>query len=84
MDKQMIVVFLQNHHSTLENVENRLNCSKNKVLVTGDAFPLKIYILKSFERSNHLSKKQKINYNLSRTCCVVENAFGILIFRFSL
>lgn len=59
-------------NAALEDVENRLHFPKNGVLVADD-FPLKNYILKSFGRSNNLSRKQKIfNYRLSRARRVVE------------
>ncbi|XP_071581738.1 uncharacterized protein [Temnothorax nylanderi] len=60
-----------------------LNLPENFFFVGDDAFPLKLYLLKPYSRSDSLNVKKLIfNYRLSRARRIVENAFGILANRF--
>jgi len=64
----------------LEN--NTLNTPEDAVFVVDDAFPLKTYLMKPYNRQN-LTKKQAIfNYRLSRARRISENAFGIFVSKF--
>jgi len=59
-----------------------LNLPKNGYFVADDAFPLTKYMMKPYSRRK-LSKEHYIfNYRLSRARRIVENAFGILVWRF--
>jgi len=63
--------------------EKRLNMPENHVILGDEAFPLKPYLMKPFSRKRAVKRREKIfNYRLSRACRIVENAFGILAWRF--
>lgn len=52
------------------------------VIVAGEAFPLKPYIMKPFAFRGLTHEQQIYNYRLSRARRTVENAFGVLANRF--
>ncbi|KAJ8871006.1 hypothetical protein PR048_027309 [Dryococelus australis] len=51
-------------------------------LVGDDAFPLKPYLLKTYSSNNLSCKQDTSTYRLSRARLIVENAFGVLPYRF--
>lgn len=70
--------------STLfEMLENgTLNFPEDHVILGDSAFPLKKYLMKPYARKNQSNEQAVFNYHLSRARRVVENAFGILAWRF--
>lgn len=56
------------------------------VLVGDEAFPLKKYLMRPYPRDQvtNNEEKQVFNYRLSRARRIVENAFGILVRKFSI
>lgn len=65
---------------TLE--DNSLNVPPDYVIVGDDAFPLKSYLMKPYSKRNMNRREKVFNYRLSRARRIVENAFGILAWRF--
>ncbi|VVC42981.1 Harbinger transposase-derived nuclease domain, partial [Cinara cedri] len=47
-----------------------------------DAFPLKKYLMRSYNRRNLTREQAIFNFRLSRTRRISENAFGILVSKF--
>lgn len=71
--------------STLNNAleTNNLELPNKAVFVGNDAFPLTTNLLKQYSRYEGLVYKEKVlNYRLSRAREVLQNAFGIMAFRF--
>lgn len=67
-------------HDTLEN--NLLNLPEDHFILGDDAFSLRTYLFKPYSKHS-LSKKERIfHYRSSHARRVVENAFGILTWRF--
>jgi len=64
----------------LEN--NTLNTPDDVVFVADDAFPLKTYLMKPYNRRNLTREQAIFNYRLSRARRISENAFGILVSKF--
>lgn len=64
----------------LEN--NYLKFLKDHVIVGDDAFPLTTYLMKPYGQQNGSRKERIFDYRLSRARRIVENAFGILAWRF--
>ena len=64
------------------NIPLSENESLPYVVVAGDAFPLKTYMMKPYAFKNLCTEKRVFNYHLSFARRVVENAFGILANRF--
>ena len=50
-------------------------------LVGDDAFPLKAWMMKPFAHRNQTHEEAVFNYRLSRARRIVENCFGILVYR---
>ena len=64
---------------------NTIHFPKDHVIVADDAFPLKTYMMKPYSTNKPLSSEEKVfNYRLSRARRIVENAFGILTWRFQI
>jgi len=63
-----------------------LSASCDYVIMGGEAFPLKTYLLKPYpgSQSKGDSEKSVFNYIFSRSRRVVENAFGILSQKFQI
>jgi hypothetical protein len=59
-----------------------LNLPDEHVILGDSAFPLKTYLMKPYGFKNGSKKKTVFNYRLSRARRIVENAFGILAWRF--
>lgn len=64
----------------LEN--NTLGIPPDHVILGDSAFPLKSYLMKPYPRKNQTNREAVFNYRLSRARRIVENAFGILAWRF--
>lgn len=64
----------------LEN--NTLGIPENCVIIGDDAFPLRTNLLKPYSKTGLNNYEMIFNYRLSRARRVVENAFGILVWRF--
>lgn len=54
------------------------------VFVGDEAFPLKMYLLRPYNRKDLRDAERVYNYRLSRTRRVIENAFGILVSRWQI
>lgn len=61
---------------------NTLNTPDDVVFVADDAFPLKTYLMKPYNRRNLTREQAIFNYRLSRARRISENAFGILVSKF--
>ncbi|VVC24152.1 Harbinger transposase-derived nuclease domain [Cinara cedri] len=64
----------------LEN--NTLNTSDDVVFIADDAFPLKTYLMKPYNRRNLTREQAILNYRLYRARRILENVFGILVSKF--
>lgn len=64
----------------LEN--NTLGMPEKCVIIGDDAFPLRTNLLKPYSKTGLNNYEMIFNYRLSRARRVVENAFGILVWRF--
>lgn len=54
------------------------------VFVGDEAFPLKMYLLRPYNRKDLQDAERIFNYRLSRTRRVIENTFGILVSRWQI
>jgi hypothetical protein len=61
---------------------NWIDFPSNAVLVGDDAFPLKSYLMKPYQKRNLKDKYRICNYRFSRARRVLENTFGSLVSRF--
>lgn len=57
------------------------NLPMHHVFVGDEAFPLKMYLMRPYNRKDLGDKESVFNYRLSRSRRVIENAFGILVSR---
>jgi hypothetical protein len=62
--------------------ENTLNVPEDHVVLGDSAFPLKPWLMKPYPRKQATNRETVFNYRLSRARRIVENAFGILSWRF--
>ncbi len=67
-------------YAALEN--GSLNMPSQHVILGDSAFPLKPYLMKPYGSRKCSAKQSVFNYRLSRARRIVENAFGILTWRF--
>jgi len=58
------------------------NTPEGAVIVADDAFSLKTYLIKPYNRRNLPREQAIFNYRLSRARRISENAFGILVGKF--
>lgn len=61
---------------------NNLGMPEKCVIIEDDAFSLRTNLLKSYSKTEFNNSEMIFNYRLSRAKRVVENAFGILLWRF--
>lgn len=62
--------------------DKTMNLPPGHVILGDSAFPLKEYMMKPYSRRCVTNKEHVFNYRLSRARRIVENAFGILTWRF--
>lgn len=77
---------LERGHIDLPPPKNlpRTNIPMHHVFVGDEAFPLKMYLLRPYNRKDLGDAERIFNYRLSRARRVIENAFGILVSRWQI
>jgi len=61
---------------------NTLNMPPDHIVLGDSAFSLQPYLMKPYGSRDRTAKQTVFNYRLSRTYRIIENAFGILAWRF--